>query len=179
MISGSLARRYARALLDVGIDKGTHEKLAGEIDDLAAAYSASRDLQEALTNPVFPRTQRRSVLEAVLARVGVSTETKNFSLLLLDRERVQVLPAIARELRIMVDEKVGRVRATVTSARPLPAEQVAQIQATLEKATGKKVALEKAEDPSLIGGVVAKLGDTVYDGSVRSQLERMREQILS
>jgi F-type H+-transporting ATPase subunit delta len=179
MISGSLARRYARALLDVGIDKGTHEKLAAEIDDLAAAYSASRDLQEALTNPVFPRAQRRAVLEAVLVRVGVSTETRNFTLLLLDRERVQVLPAIGRELRAMVDEKVGRVRATVTSARPLPAEHLAQIQTTLEKATGKKVLLEKAEDPALIGGVVAKLGDTVYDGSVRTQLERMREQILS
>jgi F-type H+-transporting ATPase subunit delta len=179
MISGSLARRYARALLDVGIDKGTHEKLAGEIDELAVAYSAARDLQEALTNPVFPRAQRRAVLEAVLVRVGVSVETRNFVLLLLERERVQVLPAIARELRAMVDEKVGRVRATVTSARPLPAEQVAQIQSTLEKATGKKVLLDKAEDPALIGGVVAKLGDTVYDGSVRSQLERMREQILS
>jgi len=118
MISGSLARRYARALLDVGIDKGTHEQLAVEVDDLAAAYSASRDLREALTNPVFPRTQRRGVLDAVLARVGVSTVTRNFTLLLLDRERVQVLPAIARELRTMVDEKVGRVRATLTSARP-------------------------------------------------------------
>jgi len=179
MISGSLARRYARALLDVGIDKGTHEKLAAEVDDLAAAFSAARDLQEALTNPVFPRAQRRAVLEAVLAKVGVSIETRNFTLLLLDRERVQVLPAIARELRAMVDEKVGRVRASVSSARALPAEHVAQIQATLEKATGKTVLLEKTEDPALIGGVVAKLGDTVYDGSVRTQLERMREQILS
>src|SRR5689334_19435588 len=98
MISGSLARRYARALLDVGIDKGTHEKLAGELDELASAFATSRDLQEALTNPVFPRSQRRAVLEAVLGRVGVSTETRNFTLLLLDRERVQVLPAIAREL---------------------------------------------------------------------------------
>jgi F-type H+-transporting ATPase subunit delta len=178
MISGSLARRYARAMLDVGLDKNTHEKLATEIDDLAAAYSASRDLQEALTNPVFPRPQRRTVLEAVLARIGASTETKNFALLLLDRERIPVLPGIARELRAMVDEKVGRVRATVTSARPLPADHVAKLQATLEQATGKKVLLEKQEDPSLLGGVVAKLGDTVYDGSVRSQLERMREQIL-
>jgi F-type H+-transporting ATPase subunit delta len=179
MISGSLARRYARALLDVGIDKGTHEKLAAEVDELAVAFNTSRDLQEALTNPVFPRGQRRAVLEAVLAKVVVSTETRNFALLLLDRERVQVLPAIARELRAMVDEKLGRVRATVTSARPLPAEHIAQIQTTLEKATGKKVLLEKHEDPSLLGGVVAQLGDTVYDGSVRTQLETMREQILS
>ena len=179
MISGSLARRYARAMLDVGIDKGIHEKLAGEIEDLAAAYSTSRDLQEALTNPVFPRAQRRAVLEAVLIKVGASTETRNFSLLLLDRERIPVIPAIARELRTMVDEKVGRVRATVTSARELPPEHYTQIQTALEKATGKHVLLDREVDDTLLGGVIAKLGDTVYDGSVRTQLEKLRETILS
>jgi F-type H+-transporting ATPase subunit delta len=127
---------------------------------------------------VFPRAQRRTVLEALLARMVASTEAKNFSLLLLERERIQVLPAIARELRLMVEEKLGRVRATITSAKPLGSDQVAQIQQSLERVSGKKVTLDKAEDPSLIGGVVAKLGDTVYDGSVRTQLERMREDII-
>ena len=178
MISGSLARRYARALLELGIDKGSHEKLSAEVDDLAATYAGSRDLGEALTNPVFPRAKRREVLEAVLARVGVSPETRNFTLLLLDRERIAFLPAIARELRAMVDDKLGRVRATVTSARPLPPDHVQEIQASLEKASGKRVLLDKTEDPSLIGGVIAKLGDVVYDGSVRTQLERMRETIV-
>jgi F-type H+-transporting ATPase subunit delta len=179
MIAGSLARRYARAILEVASDKQSHERVGQELDDLAAAFVASRDLREALTNPVFPRAQRRQVLEALLARVAASPETRNFVLLLLDRERIVTLPDIARELRAMVDEKLGRVRAEVTSARPLPAEHVAQIQAALEKAAGKKVLLEKSEDPSLLGGVVAKLGDIVYDGSVRTQLERMREEIVS
>jgi F-type H+-transporting ATPase subunit delta len=179
MIQGSLARRYARALVEVAIAKGSHERVGQEIDELAAAFEGSRDLAEAMTNPVFPRQQRRSVLEALLARQAVSTETKNFALLLLERERVVALPAIARELRIMVDEKLGRVRATVTSAKPLAPDQVAQIQSQLEKTSGKKVLLEKEVDPSLIGGVIAKLGDTVYDGSVRTQLERMREDIVS
>lgn len=179
MVAGSLARRYARAILDVGQDKGIAEKLAAEVADLAASYAGSRDLAEALGNPVFPRAQRRAVLEAVLARAGVSTETRNFSLLLLDRERIGALPAIARELGVMLDEKLGRVRAKLTSARPLGPEQVAQIQAQLERASGKKLILESAEDPALLGGVVAQLGDLVYDGSVRSQLDQMREQILS
>jgi F-type H+-transporting ATPase subunit delta len=179
MIAGSLARRYARALLDIGVAKGSFEELGKEMDDLAGAYSGSRDLSEALTNPVFPMAKRRAVLEAVLDKAHVSPVTKNFVLLLLDRERVPYLPAIARELRLMVDERAGRVRATLTSARPLPPEHVAGVQAALEKSTGKKVVLEKKEDPALIGGVVAKVGDVVYDGTVRTQLELMRERFLA
>lgn len=179
MIAGSLARRYARALLDVGIDKGTYEKLGKEVSDLAATYSSSRDLSEALTNPVFPRSQRREVLSAVLQRSMISPETKNFALILFDRERIPYLPAIARELNLMVDEKAGRVRATVTSARPLSTDQTGQIQQALEKNSGKQVLLEKKEDPTLLGGVIAQVGDLVFDGSVRTQLELMREQILA
>ena len=179
MIAGSLARRYARAVLEIGVAQGTFEQLGKELDDLATVYSSSRDLAEALTNPVFAHEKRRAVLEAVLGRVGVSPVTRNFVLLLLDRERMPYLPAIARELRAMVDERAGRVRATVTSARPLSADHVASVQAGLEKATGKKVLLEKREDASLLGGVVAKVGDVVYDGSVRTQLEQMRERFLA
>jgi F-type H+-transporting ATPase subunit delta len=89
------------------------------------------------------------------------------------------LPAIARELRAMVDERAGRVRGVVTSARRLSDENVANIQAALEKISGKKVQLERREDPELLGGVVAKIGDVVYDGSVRTQLEIMRERFLA
>jgi F-type H+-transporting ATPase subunit delta len=178
MVTGSLARRYARAILDVGTDKGSSERLSGEISSLADTYSGSRDLAEALTNPVFPRAQRRAVLEAVLERAQVAPETRNFLLLLLDRERIDALPSIARELGIMLDEKMGRMKATLRSARPLSADQAQKIQELLERASGKKLVLERREDPSLLGGVVAQLGDVVYDGSVRTQLEQMRERIL-
>jgi F-type H+-transporting ATPase subunit delta len=179
MIAGSLARRYARALLDIGAAKNTYEQLGKEIDDLAATYSGSRDLTEALTNPVFTQLRRRAVLEAVLERLGASPITKNFALLLLHRERVPSPPAIARELRTMVDERAGRIQASVTSARPLLPEHVANVQTALEKASGMKVLLDKKEDPALLGGVVAKIGDVVYDGSVRTQLEQMRERFLA
>ena len=179
MIAGSLARRYARALLDIGIQKGVYEQLGKDMDELAALYTGSRDLTEALTNPVFPVARRRAVLEAVLERGKVSPVTRNFALLLLDRERMPYLPAIARELRLMVDERAGRVRAVVTSARPLGPQHLAGIQAALEKASGKTVVVEKREDPGLLGGVVAKVGDVVYDGSVRTQLETMKERFLA
>jgi F-type H+-transporting ATPase subunit delta len=178
MISGSLARRYARAVLDIGTSKGTYEQLGQELDDLAAMYASSRDLAEALTNPVFSMARRRAALTAVLDASKVSPVTRNFALLLLDRERVSHLPAIARELRIMVDDQAGRVRAVVTSAKKLSAEHVKQIQTALEKASGRKVELERREDPALLGGVVAKIGDVVYDGSIRTQLEQMRERFL-
>jgi F-type H+-transporting ATPase subunit delta len=179
MIAGSIARRYARALLDIGVAQGNFEKLGDELDGLGAMYSGSRDLAEALTNPVFPQAKRRAVLEEVLGRAGVTAVTRNFVLLLLDRERLPYLPAIARELRVMVDERAGRVRVTLTSARPLPAGHVGDVQAALERATGKKVLLDKKEDAALLGGVVAKVGDVVYDGSVRTQLEQMRERFLA
>jgi F-type H+-transporting ATPase subunit delta len=179
MIAGSLARRYARAILDIGIAKGVYEQLGKDIDDLAGVYSGSRDLGEALTNPVFPMVRRRAVAEAVIERLKVSPITRNFVLLLLDRERIPYLPAIARELRTMVDERAGRVRAVVTSARPLSADQLASIQAALEKASGKKVLIEKREDPEILGGVIAKVGDVAYDGSIRTQLETMRERFLA
>ena len=179
MIAGSLARRYARALLDIGIAKGVYEQLGKDMDELGALYGGSRDLTEALTNPVFPLARRRAVLEAILERTKVSPITRNFALLLLDRDRIPYLPAIARELRLMVDERAGRVRGVVTSARPLAPDHLAGIQAALEKASGRKVLLEKREDPALLGGVVAKVGDVVYDGSVRTQLETMKERFLA
>ena len=178
MIAGSLARRYARALFDVGADKGTFEKIGDEIDALARAYESSRDLVEALTNPIFPRSQRRSVLEAVLERAGASQTVRHFVLLLLEAERIPYLPAIARELRGLVDQKAGRVHAEVTSAGALEVGQVNKIQSALERLSGKTVVLEARQDPALLGGVVAKIGDTVYDGSVRTQLELMRERFL-
>ena len=180
MIAGSLARRYARALFDIGAQQGTFDQLGNEVEELARAYAGSRDLQEALTNPIFPRAKRRAVLEAVVQRAAASPVTRNFALLLLDRERVPYLPAIARELRAMVDEKAGRVRAEVTSARPLEPAHAVRIASSLQKLTGAKhVVLDKREDPELLGGIVTKIGDVVYDGSVRTQLEQMRERFLS
>jgi len=176
MISGSLARRYARALFDVAVEKGTYERIGDEIDVLAKAYEGSRDLAEALTNPIFPRAQRRAVVEAILQRADASPTVRNFVLLLLEAERIPQLPAIARELRVLVDEKAGRVQAEVTSAAPLEREQVTKIQGALERLSGKSVVLEARQDPDLLGGVVAKVGDMVYDGSVRTTLELMRER---
>jgi F-type H+-transporting ATPase subunit delta len=100
-------------------------------------------------------------------------------MLLLDKGRIGSLPDIARAHRALVDEHAGRVRATVTTARPLDPALEARLKAALEKTSGKTVLLDKKEDPSIVGGLVTQLGDIVYDGSVRTQLQQLREQLLA
>lgn len=177
MISGSLARRYARALMSIGTDDGSYEKLGREVRDLAGAMDQSSELTGVLANPAFPRAEREKVLLAVLRRIGAGPVVQNFTRLLLDRERLGRVPDISRELDAMIDDKVGRVSAEVTTAGPLSPAQLGQLKAALEKLSGKTVQLEKREDPSILGGVVARVGDIVYDGSLRTQLEQLREQL--
>ena len=100
-------------------------------------------------------------------------------MLLLDKGRIASLPDIARAHRGLVDEHAGRIRATVTSARPLDPVLETRLKTALEKQSGKTVILEKREDPSIVGGLITQLGDIIYDGSVRTQLLEMREQLLS
>jgi len=177
MTAGSIPRRYARALLDLGSDQGNYEALGREVGAFAAAMKTSPDLVDALTNPVFGRAQRRKVIDAILGRTGASPTTKNFFYLLLDRERLVFVPDIARELDAMIDEKAGRVHAEVTSAQPLSPAHEQQLKTSLERLSGKTVLMTKKHDPALLGGVVAQLGDVVYDGSLKNQLQRLREQL--
>jgi len=113
----------------------------------------------------------------LLQRLGADPLTQNLVHLLLDGERLSSLEAISREVDAMIEAKSGRMAAEVTSAKPLDAGQLSQIIAALEKLSGKKVAVTRREDPDLLGGVVAKLGDTVYDGSLRTQLRTLRDEL--
>ncbi|HWM85732.1 MAG TPA: ATP synthase F1 subunit delta [Kofleriaceae bacterium] len=179
MITGSVARRYARALLLIGVDEGNLERIGREVGTLAGALKRSEELAQTLANPVFPRSDREKVLRALLDRIGATKAVINFTRLLLDRERVNALPAIARELDRMIDERAGRVAARVTSATPLDEQQKKRLVKTLESLSGKKVDMAVEHDPSLLGGVVAQVGDVVYDGSLRTQLERIRQDLVA
>jgi F-type H+-transporting ATPase subunit delta len=178
MVAGSLARRYARALMDIGVDQGRYERLGGELRSLAGAFKASTELQAALTNPAFPRSDREKILRAILERIGAADVVVNFARLLLERERIAALPDISRELDAMIDDKVGRVAAVISSATPLSLGQQEEVVAALEKISGKKVLAETRTDPALLGGVVAQIGDVLYDGSLRTQLAQMRQRLV-
>jgi F-type H+-transporting ATPase subunit delta len=178
-IGGSVARRYARALFGIGVDSGKFEALGQEIGDLATLWSSSAELRQALENPVFRPSEKRAVLEQILPRVAPTPEVQRLALLLLERRRILLLPAIARAYRDFADAHTGRVRAKVTSAEPLSTVALDRVRRSLEERTGKKVIVETAVDAGLIGGVVAQVGDLVLDGSVRTQLADLRQKLLN
>jgi F-type H+-transporting ATPase subunit delta len=171
MADGSLARRYARAITELGDDQPARDKLVTDLSTFSDVLdTGDGSLRSALTNPGIPVDQRRNVLDAVLEHVDVHTYVKNFVRLLLDKNRFTVLPGILAAAIEMADEQSGRVRAVVTTARDLDQASMKAIQQSLSKASGKHVIAQLNTDPQLIGGMTAKVGDTVYDASVRTRL---------
>jgi F-type H+-transporting ATPase subunit delta len=179
VITGSIARRYAKALLEIGVKTQTFDALGKELDRAAEMLRSSPELRNALENPVFPVEKRKLILDELARRLALSKTVRNFIMLLLDKGRIAALPDIARAHRALVDEHAGRVRATVTSARPLDPLLETRLKTALEKQSGKVVILEKKEDPTIMGGLITQLGDTVYDGSVRTQIQQLREELLA
>lgn len=177
MIAGSLARRYAKALLSIALEDGSQEEMVRQLEELSRTYAHSPELQQALVDPVFRLSERRTLLEAVCARLAITRMLRNLAMLLLDRGRVVALPAISRELGVLVDAHANRVRARVTSARPLAPEVEAKLRTQLEARLGKRVVLERREDPGLIGGLTTEVGDLFFDGSLRYHMETLRKQL--
>ncbi len=178
MVSGSVSRRYAKALFAIGEEKGNLLGLQKEVERAAEAWNASGQLRSTLSNPQIGLAARKSLWEAVVRRLGVSPMGLNFLLLLFDKGRLADLPGITRELGVLSDRKENRLRAEVIGAAPLPDTVVMRLKTALQRHTGKIVIISKREDPGLIGGVVTQVGDMMYDGSVRTRLERMKEAML-
>jgi len=173
-----VARRYARALLDLATEGGKVETIHASLSWLGEAFDQSEDLRQALLNPGVKLKERRAVIEALASQKGWDQLFRNFVMLLLDRDRLRHVREISEDFSAKVDEQAGRMRARVTSAVALSDAQVAEVKAALAKMTGKEVLVETSVDQELIGGVVARMGGSIYDGSVRTQLKRMREAIL-
>lgn len=177
-MSGSgVSIRYARALLELGIEDKKTDKLQEELTALGEAYQQSRELQVVLTNPSIKLEERKSLISHIAKSNKISALMTNFVLLLLDKERIDSLPLIARHFQRMADEVAGRVRAEVVSARPLSAAQVSRMKSMLSKRTGKEVILETAQDAELLGGVVTRIDGKIYDGSLRTQLKALRHAV--
>lgn len=177
MVTGSLARRYARAAFSLASDQGSLDKVGADLRSLATAMKSSTELVSVLTNPAVRRSDRKKVIDALVEKIGMHATSKNLIALLLDGERLGHLEAISRELDAMIEARAGKVSAEVVSAQPLTSEQLDKITVALEKLSGKKVAVTRREDPAILGGVIAKVGDLIYDGSVRSQLRQLRDDL--
>lgn len=178
MIPGVIARRYATALLELGSESGQLDQLVDELQKLAEAYGGSSELRAAFADPLVAVQAKKAILAEVGDRVGASATTKNAASLLLDRRRIAALPAIAAKLRELADARRGIIRAEVLTAMPLPEEYFSKLQRELERITGRRIALDRKLDPTLICGVVVRVGDTVFDGSLVSRLRQLKDSML-
>jgi F-type H+-transporting ATPase subunit delta len=177
MISGSIARRYAKALFMLAVEQGRVEAWSESLQALARTVAAAPDLQDVLQNPAYDREQRRAVVTKLAEALKLDAEPASLLFLLGDRNRLASVEAIVLAFRELADQELGRVRAKVTSAIALDDASVQAIADKLSAATKKQVLVERAVDPAILGGVVAQVGSLVYDGSIRSQLEDLRQTL--
>jgi F-type H+-transporting ATPase subunit delta len=180
MVEGSIARRYARALLELGRDENQIDRLGADLERFQRVLDAGPpEVANVMSNPVFTNSERRAVLDRLLPGLGLQSHTASFLRLLLDKDRFGALPDIVREYRALADTEAGRVRATVTTATELPGDTRSAVASALAQATGKQVVLDTRVDPALLGGLVAQVGGRVYDASLRTRLERLQLNLVN
>ena len=178
MIPGVIARRYATALLEIGVETNTLDAIVDELQRVAQTFEGSPELRSALADPLIPIQAKKAILDDIAQRLNLGQSSKNVVNMLLDRRRIRAISPISARLREMADEKRGILRAEVLTAMPLPEEYFTLLQQQLERVTGRRIALDRKLDPTLICGVVARVGDTVYDGSLLARLRQMKESML-
>jgi F-type H+-transporting ATPase subunit delta len=172
-VTGSLGRRYARALLALARESGALAE-AGEQLERATATFAEPELRAVVLNPAIAMTVRREVVGAIADRLGLSSIVGNLIRLLADRDRLSVLPDVVRAYGDLVDRELGRAPVTFRSAAAFTAGQLAELERVARRLTGREhLVVSTQVDPELIGGVVVDAGGTVYDGSVKTQLARI------
>ena len=177
MSARASAGRYARALLDVAIDQGNARQAGDDLAAFAGLAAAHGELQRALTNPAIPVLRKRGLVDAIAARAGACAPVANLLGMLAERNRLALVAEIDRAYRLRLMEHEGVIEAEVTTAEPMDAAEVDAMRDRLASATGRTVRMTARTDASLIGGVVTRVGSTVYDGSVAAQLEKIRTRL--
>jgi F-type H+-transporting ATPase subunit delta len=176
------ASRYARALADVTFDPRSGldpQSVTQQLGIVGGLVRDSVELQRVLLSPAVPNSRKRAVIQKLAPELGLNTKIRNFIYVLIDHRRIGQIGEIQEAFQSIMDDRMGLIRANVTSARDLNDEQRGAVQAELRTLTGKQIRMEYSVDPALIGGVVARVGSTVYDGSVRGQLEALRQRLVA
>ncbi len=177
MSSQTVARRYASALADVIIERREEEQVKEELAAWERMILSNGPLLEAFRNPTVPYEQKEKVLRELIVRTKVRPTTANFLRLLLKNQRLPELPEVNAKLSQVLDERAGVVSAEILSARPVSDGIKASLDEKLGQVTGKRIRLSFDIDEMLLGGIVTRIGSTIYDGSVRNQLERLAEEL--
>jgi F-type H+-transporting ATPase subunit delta len=175
--SQTVARRYATALADVIVGRGEEHQIQAELSEWERMISQNTALMEAFSNPTVAYEQKGRLLNELIARTKVRPTTANFLRILLKNQRLSELPQVNAKLAEVLDERAGMISAKVLSARPVSDSTKALLEEKLGQMTGKKTRLSFETDESLLGGIVTHIGSTIYDGSVRNQLRRLREEL--
>ena len=170
--------RYARAFVDAVYEmKLDAAAVLPQLSAIVDLVRDSPDLRHVWENPAIPAAQKRKLLDAIVVREGTTKAVRNFIAVLIDNRRIAALPEIAKQIELEMDRRLGFAEAQVTSARELSGEERRELETQIGRLTGKKVRARYATDGKLLGGAVVRLGSTIYDGSVRGQLEKMKERL--
>lgn len=169
--------QYANALADIALEQGAAEPVLKQLSDFNAAYQESAELRNFLASPAVEREAKHGVIEKLAARLGASKIIRNFLFIMIDNQRTTLLPQMLETFQLVLQQRQGVAEATVISATALNEAQKSQLQQSLEKISGKKIQAKYSQDPALLGGVQVRIGDTIYDGSLRNRLNQMRARL--
>lgn len=179
MSAGILGKRYASALLTLATDAGTVERVRKDLADFATTWKESRELRNVFENPGISSQARRAILKDIASQTQMHDHVRDTLQLLADRSRMRYVPDVSEAFDAMAEARSGKVRAEVVSAAPLPDAYYSELSQALRQVTGKDVVIVKKTDPSLIGGVVARVGDRILDGSLKHRLSELKTELLN
>ncbi len=177
MIDTTLAKRYAKALVEIGQANDALDKYGSDLTALSGIIAESRDFREVLESPVFTKDDKKRIARDILNKIGADPMVINFVNVLIDRKRINQLDGVETAYRSRVDEIRGITRGEVISAESLEESDLGRVTEALSKISGKKVLVTSKVDPFLIGGLVARVGDMVFDGTIRTQLNQLKESL--
>jgi F-type H+-transporting ATPase subunit delta len=173
----SASLQYATALAEIALQQGATEPISNQLMDFRKTYAESVELRNFLSNPAVPPQQKHGVIEKIVERLGASIIIRNFLFVVVDNQRAQQLPQMVHTFLEVMRQRQGVAEADVESALELNAVQKKQLLQTLERLTGKKIQAKYSLDPALLGGLVVRIGDTIYDGSLKNRLNQMRTRL--
>ncbi len=172
-----VAKRYAKALYDLGGEEGLGDTFLKDLEAIVSIVEASEEFRAVMMSPLYDIILKRRILKGVFSKIALTKYTESFLNILLDKDRFVYLGSILDSYRQILDEASGRVRASVISASPLEKAQIERIAVTLSKVVNKEVELDVTVDPSLIGGLIAEVEGMMYDGSVKTQISRLKQSL--